>query len=204
MNVARIQAFPLNKINSSDETRKAPLYTTVRCNRLKKVTSQLSQSLKNHLKWSKGRADCFIQLLIGLLTVYTVNLTVIVLCFHQQQRQTQIIGLFSAFLSQIRKYISLLTELTGFAVRLKSMSLWVLLLTKALLFRFYESCLPKRVLRAPTKKMNKLTLLQRFIHCFRTYCLQALLADREFRQYQTFYLAQSTEYPLLYTSFALI
>jgi|GEM_PF-3397365 len=66
-----------------------------------KDTSGLVASLNGYLKWNKARATCFLNMLLGLFAVRTINLQEIALAFSSDaklNRVTTIAALFDGAL----------------------------------------------------------------------------------------------------------
>lgn len=63
--------------------------------------SELTKSLNRHFKWHKARIDCFVKMLLGLVSVRSVNLREIALAFdsdaEMDSRYKRIKRFFSGF-----------------------------------------------------------------------------------------------------------
>lgn len=75
----------------------------------------LISSLNIHLKWNKCRITCFIQMILGLLAVRTVNLQEIALAFQSEakinsryRRLQRFFSLFEMDLTDIARWIFIL------------------------------------------------------------------------------------------------
>ena len=75
----------------------------------------LVASLNAHLAWNKARINCFVQMLLGMIAVKTVNLQEIALAFQSKakiasryRRLQRFFALFEIDLTQIARWIFLL------------------------------------------------------------------------------------------------
>lgn len=169
---------------------------------MKKITSQLAQSVKNHLNWSKWRADCFSQLLIGLLTVCTVNLKVIALCFsgtanadsHYRRIQRffsefqidfDLISrwLFQLFFNSNKKIYLIIDRTNWFWGKTKINVFMCSIAYEGIAIPILWTLLPKA---GTSSAYEQISLVNRFIQLFGSHCIQGLLADREFANAKLF------------------
>ena len=83
-------------------------------------TSGLVKSLNGYLKWNKARATCFLNMLLGLFAVRTINLQEIALAFQgkakvgsRYRRLQRFFATFSIDFTQIARWIFKLYFSTG-------------------------------------------------------------------------------------------
>ncbi len=158
--------------------------------------SELRCILGESFTWHKARLDCFIQIIIGLFSVRTVNLKEIALSMvgkaqvdsHYRRLQRffshfeidyTIIAcwIFRLFFHEGDKLYLSLDRTNWFWGKAPINALVLSIAYEGVAIPVFWRLLPKA---GNSNTQERIDILQRFVGCFGAECIEALLADREF------------------------
>jgi DDE family transposase len=161
-----------------------------------KNTSDLSASLNRYLGWNKARVDCFMQMLLGLFAVKTVNLQEIALTLNGQakvesnyRRLQRFFALFHIDFVQIARWIFKLyvspgqkfyvvIDRTNWYWGKQKINVFMLgIAHEGMAIPLFWHMLPKA---GSSNFKEQRRLIKQFISTFGVVNIQGLLADREF------------------------
>jgi len=161
-----------------------------------KDTSGLVSSLNGYLNWNKARATCFLNMLLGLFAVRTINLQEIALAFSsgakvesRYRRLQRFFATFTIDFTQIARWIFKLYFSTGKKLYLivdrtnwywgrKKINVFMLSVAhEGMAIPLFWIMLPKAG-NSNFKEQKK--LLSSFTNEFGVDCIEGFLADREF------------------------
>lgn len=161
-----------------------------------KNTSGLVASLNGYLKWNKARATCFLNMLLGLFAVRTINLQEIALAFSSDakvesryRRLQRFFAIFSIDFTQIARWIFklyfcterkyyLVVDRTNWYRGKKKINVFMLSIAhEGMAIPIFWIMLNK-VGNSNFKEQKELLLS--FINEFGSDCIEGFLADREF------------------------
>jgi hypothetical protein len=161
-----------------------------------KDTSGLVKSLNGYLKWNKARATCFLNMLLGLFAVRTINLQEIALAFSSDakvesryRRLQRFFATFTIDFTQIARWIFklyfcankkfyLIVDRTNWYWGKKKINVFMLSIAhEGMAIPLFWIMLPKA---GNSNFKEQKALLSNFIGEFGIDCIEGFLADREF------------------------
>ena len=176
-----------------------------------KDTSGLVKSLNRYLNWNKARASCFVNMLLGLFAVRTINLQEIALAFSSDakvesryRRLQRFFATFTIDFTKIARWIFKLYFCTGKKFYLivdrtnwywgkKKINVFMLSIAhEGMAIPIFWIMLPKA---GNSNFKEQKELLSNFIGEFGVGCIEGFLADREFASGKLFQWLNKKDIP---------
>lgn len=161
-----------------------------------KGISELEESLNRLFGWHKARMRCFVRMILALLTVRTVNLQEMAVCFSSTAQIDSRYRRIRRFIAQVPINFSVLAQWlfrmlyspdqkvylaidrTEWFFGRKKINVFMLSVTyEGLAIPLYWKCLSSK---GTSNTQDRIELVNRFISDFGCECIAGLLADREF------------------------
>lgn len=175
------------------------------------ITSELVKSLSNYLNWNKARLNCFVQMIVAVINVRTVNLTEWATTFVGDAKHDSAYVRIRRFFRQYQIDFDVIANLMfnwfGFSGQSVYLTLdrtqWQLgkyninilmlgVVYQGIAIPLYWSLLNKR---GSSNYQERVDLISRFISYFGCQCVKGLLGDREFIGKQWFEYLKKNNIP---------
>ena len=161
-----------------------------------KHINKLKETLNSYFNWNKRRIDCFVKMLLGLISTQTINLSKIACCMADKTeiktRYRRLQRFFSFFQIDYNVFAIFIFKLFGFDERevyltmdrtnwqwgKKNINILMLgIVHQGVAIPIYWIVLNKK---GNSSTKERIALLNRFIKQFGKNCIKGVLADREF------------------------
>lgn len=161
-----------------------------------KLNDGLRESLREHLIWNKSRVDCFVKILMAVLTLKRVNLTQVALAFESEASESSRYRRLQRFFQQVFFDYDAIAYFVMFYMGFLNQSYYLTLdrsnwkwgrkdrnlLTLAVVYKGIAVpiyCLPLNK-KGNSNQGERVALMSRFIKRFGTESILGILGDREF------------------------